>query len=154
VDCRRRPGAGVHYDAPVLSRRTLALLTSLTLPLAACSAPAETPERPLPSSARPAFDGKAAIAASLSGIEAGVYSYTVTTTSEMIDGILHAPSRSQEVGRLSMLELTMPGEAGTWIVEVTDYGTARPAPAPPAAQVKELAPKDLRPLTDGDPVLA
>lgn len=283
----------------MLSRRTLIVLLSLTLPLAACGAPTEAPEQPRPS--RSAFDGKAAIAASLSGIDAGVYSFAVTAPSETINGILHAPSRSleteskQEVddfevtsrvlvigdrqylnmaaggaswdelvdaiaqnrgrklpkdvreayellggktwisvpperrdvdltapdalgvkallshvesargdsaggnnrisgtvdvsrlnkspdllgamakltvpaqalaaepiryaayikyGKLSMLELTMPGGAGTWIVEVTDYGTARPAPAPPAAKVKKLSPKELRPYTEGDPVLA
>jgi hypothetical protein len=299
---RRAPSpGGVHYAAPVPSRRTLALLVALILPLPACGSPTEAPERALPSPTRSTFDGKAAIAASLSGIDAGVYSFTVTTTSEMISGILHAPSRSVEItsrravgdvdvttralligerqylsmsaggagwqqlldaiaedrgkrvpkdvrkayelfsgdtwisvppdrrdidltapdalgvkallshvestkgstpagnsriagtvdvsglststdllgslakqtvpaealagepiryalytkqGRLSMLDLTMPGGAGNWIVEVTDYGTARPAPAPPASKVKKLAPKNLRPLTEGDPVLA
>ncbi|MEV6631973.1 hypothetical protein AB0M54_14595 [Actinoplanes sp. NPDC051470] len=283
----------------MLSRRTLILLLSLVLPLAACSAPTEAPKLPRPT--RSAFDGKAAIAASLSGIDAGVYSFAVTASSGSINGILHAPSRSLETesrqqagdlevtsrtlligdrqylnmaaggagwdelldaiakfrgkklpmdvretyellggetwislpseprdadltapdalgvkalmshvksargssaggnnqitgtidvsrlnkspdllgsmakltvpaqalaaepiryaayikyGKLSMLELTMPGGAGTWIVEVNDYGTAHPAPAPPAAKVKKLSPKELRPFTDGDPVLA
>ncbi|MFG1609600.1 hypothetical protein [Actinoplanes sp. NPDC049265] len=284
----------------MLFRRTVALLASLTLPLAACSAPAAAP-RPAPSPSRPAFDGKASIAASLSGIDAGVYSFVLTTRSGAVNGILDAPGRSLETtsrrqigdldlevtsrmliigdqqylkvaargadwdelleniakhrgeklpedvretsellggenwvsvpkkpgvpdltrpdalglkallshvettrgsseagnnriagtldvsrldkspdllgsmaklslpakalagkpapyaaylthGRLTMLDLTMPGGAGHWLIEVNDYGTARPAPAPLASQVKKLSPDYLEPLTEGSPV--
>ncbi|MFG1609597.1 hypothetical protein [Actinoplanes sp. NPDC049265] len=62
---------------------------------------------------------------------------TLDTTTVSTQALPNKEALASE-GQVSQLELTMPAEAGNWLVEITDNGTARPAPAPPAAKVKKL----------------
>jgi hypothetical protein len=93
----------------VNTRRVLVAL--LLLPIAACSAPDSSPT---PSASRSApFDAARALAASASGVEAGIYSYSVTAPGGSTSrGTLHMPSKSAD------FQLTLKEDDGTFPIQI------------------------------------